>query len=126
MNKYLRDLVEHDVEITPTLRRKSRQPRHPKLAAARSAAANFARRLCRVFPRNCLRNVGVIFNQTVLRLVHLPFLNKLIKIFTEKMPMRPKADTLPVQASVIDLWEKMFNHTPSHDLTFETIVAFAS
>ena len=33
------------------LRGKTR-PRHPKLAAARSAVANFARRLCRVFPRN--------------------------------------------------------------------------
>ena len=51
-DKSLHDLVETYAEITPKLRGKTRHPRRPKLAAARSAAANFVRRLCRVFPRN--------------------------------------------------------------------------
>ena len=49
------------LKLTPKLRQnctqKTRHPRRPKLAAARSAAANFVRRLCRVF---CARQPGVI------------------------------------------------------------------
>ena len=51
--------VENYAEITPTLHAKTRHPRRQKLAAARIAAANFARRLSRVFA--C--NFGVMFNQ---------------------------------------------------------------
>ena len=48
-DKLLYDLVENYTEIAPKLHAKTRHPRRPKLSAARSAAANFARRLCRVF-----------------------------------------------------------------------------
>merc|ERR1712091_341073 len=64
MDKSLHDLVENYLEITPQLHGKTRPP-------ARSAAANFARCLCRVFPRN----FGVIFNRIVQTFVHLPYLS---------------------------------------------------
>ena len=67
--QYLHNLVKQYTENMLKLRGKTRHPRRPKLAAARSAAANFARRLCRVFPRN----FGVIFNQIVQRFVHQPY-----------------------------------------------------
>ena len=59
----LHDLVENYAEITPKLHAK--ETRRPKLAAARSAAANFVRRLCRVFCVQLWRNFGVMFNQIV-------------------------------------------------------------
>ena len=49
IDKCLDDLIETYVAMTPKLSGKTRHPRLPKLAVARSAAANFARRLCRVF-----------------------------------------------------------------------------
>ena len=61
------------LKITPKLRQnctqKTRHPRRPKLAAARSAAANFVRRLCRVFCvqfwRNFQPNRAIICPSTV-------------------------------------------------------------
>ena len=64
MDNLLHDLVENYAEITPKLRAKTRHPRRPKLAAARSAEANFARRLCRVFARGFER-LRVNFQQSV-------------------------------------------------------------
>ena len=68
MDKSLHDFVEIYAHFTLELRGKTRHLRRSTLVAARGAAANFARRLCRFFPRS----FGVIFRQIVQRFVHLP------------------------------------------------------
>ena len=64
-DELLHDLVEHYPKLRPNCMQNKGHPRRPKLAAARSAAANFVRRLCRVFCVQFWRNFGVIFNQIV-------------------------------------------------------------
>ena len=51
---------------------KTRHPRRTKLAAARSATANFARRLCRVFARG-LAKFHVNFQQVLQQSFRLPY-----------------------------------------------------
>ena len=51
-------------------RAKTRHPRRTKLAAARSAAANFVRRLCRVFARGFVK-LRVNFQASVAIIDHL-------------------------------------------------------
>ena len=69
MDKSSHDLLKSYAEITQQLRGKTRHPRRSELAAARSAAANFSRRLCRVFPRK----FGLTFNEIVQVFVHPAF-----------------------------------------------------
>ena len=65
MDKSLHDLVENYTRIE---RKNVTRRRRPNLAAALRAAANCARRLCRVYPSN----FGVTLNQIVQGVVHLP------------------------------------------------------
>ena len=72
-------------KLHPNCTQKTRYPRRPKLAAARSAAANFVRRLCRVFCVQLGRNFGVIVNQIDQRFVHPPYVCFLSRTFRPRL-----------------------------------------